>query len=203
MLEKVIDAAGLMLMLLNPFLLIVYLIDVVQSIKMKMFLNILIRAGIISSVVFIIFALGSEFIFNKIMHARFESMQMFGGVILLMIAIHFVFKGNSAIEGLRGKPQYVAGAIAMPIMVGPGTVSISVLIGGDLPACYSCITIISAVFFCILIMILLKLLHDYIRPRREQLVERYIDIIGRITSLIVGTYAVDMFMRGLKAWLDF
>ena len=50
------------------------------------------------------------------------------------------------------------------------------------------------------LMIVLKYLHDYVKARNEELVERYIDIAGRVTALVVGTFAIEMIMRGLAAW---
>jgi hypothetical protein len=50
------------------------------------------------------------------------------------------------------------------------------------------------------LMIVLKYLHDYVRVRNDELVQRYIDIAGRVTALVVGTFAIEMIMRGLVAW---
>jgi small neutral amino acid transporter SnatA (MarC family) len=41
-----------------------------------------------------------------------------------------------------------------------------------------------------------------VRPRREALIQRYIEIAGRITALVVGTIAVDMIMQGIRSWVD-
>ena len=51
-----IGSAALLLMLLNPFLLIVYLIDLVQDMDFTAFSKVLSRAGVISVLVFIFFA---------------------------------------------------------------------------------------------------------------------------------------------------
>ncbi len=196
-------AVGLLVMLLNPFLLIVYLVDIVQKVNTRLFARILIRAGFISSAVFVLFAIGGDFIFNFLLQAKFESLQIFGGVILLIIGIQFVFKGNSAIEGLRGDPEHIAGSLAMPIMIGPGTISASMITGKELSALYASMAILLALVFTILIMIGLKMTYDYVIPRKEKLVERYIEITGRITALVVGTYAIDLIMQGLKGWSIF
>jgi multiple antibiotic resistance protein len=50
-------------------------------------------------------------------------------------------------------------------------------------------------------MILLKILHNFISSRKEKLIERYIEITGRITALIVGTFSIEMILQGLMAWL--
>lgn len=123
----------LLLLLLNPFLLIIYLIDLVQDLDAGEFRRILVRAGLISSSVFTIFALLGDMIFEDLLQARFASFQIFGGLIFLLIGIQFVFTGPGALRSIRGAPEHVAGSIAMPIMIGPGTVSASILAGSKLP----------------------------------------------------------------------
>ncbi|MBD3419026.1 MAG: MarC family protein [Chitinivibrionales bacterium] len=199
---ELFESSGLMLVLLNPFLVIVYLIDIVQKLNFSKFAKVMLRGSIISVFAFWSFALLGDAIFSKFVHAEFASFQIFGGVVFLLIGLQFVFKGQNAIEGLRGESAYIAGAIAMPIMIGPGTISASVIIGKRSDPIPACIAILIAVAVSAGIMLLLKKTHDYVRPRREQLIQRYFEIAGRITALFVGTISVEMIMRGLGAWIE-
>lgn len=104
-------------MLLNPFLVIVYLIDIVQKLDKKQFNGVLIRAGVISIIVFSVFALLGDAVFTDILQAQFASFQIFGGIIFLLIGTQFVFRGPTAIEILRGESQHIAGAIAIEMMM--------------------------------------------------------------------------------------
>jgi multiple antibiotic resistance protein len=139
-------------------------------------------------------------IFSSIIQAQFASFQIFGGVIFLLIGLQFVFYGPQAIVALRGESAGLAGAIAMPVLIGPGTISASVVIGKRHEALYACATIIAAVFISVVIMLALKALHDFVRPRNEPVIRRYFEIAGRITALYVGTIAVEMIMQGLRTW---
>jgi multiple antibiotic resistance protein len=190
----------LLIMLLNPFLLIVYLVDLVQELDSGTFTRILIRAAAISSGIFITFALLGEVIFETLLQAQFASFQIFGGIIFLMIGVQFVFKGPDALKNMRGKPQHIAGAIAMPIMIGPGTVSASILAGQQLSSLWAIVAILSAVGLTVLIMVGLKTVHDLVRTRNEQLIERYVEVAGRVISLVVGTYSIEMIMQGVVHW---
>ena len=60
--------------------------------------------------------------------------------------------------------------------------------------------IVLAVAVTILVIVLLKRLHDFVRPRNEKLIERYIEVMGRVTALVVGTFSIEMIMQGLAAW---
>jgi len=198
-----IRSVALLLMLLNPFLLIIYLIDLVQEMAPQVFRRVMIRAGIISGGIFLVFGLLGDMIFRDLLQARFASFQVFGGIIFLLIGIQFVFSGPGALRQLRGSPQHLAGAIAMPIMIGPATVSASIVIGNRLPMLLAVSAILLAVIITVVTMILLKGLHDFVRPRNESLIERYIEIMGRITALVVGTYSIEMIMQGVAEWMGY
>jgi small neutral amino acid transporter SnatA (MarC family) len=191
----------LLLMLLNPFLLIIYLIDLMQELSDRAFSQVLIRAGLISGVVFIIVALAGDALFTHVLQVQFASFQIFGGIIFLLIGIQFMFTGPEAIRKMRGKPEHIAGAIAMPIMIGPTTVSASILAGSRLPPLWAATAIVVAMVVTVTTLLLLKRLHDVVRPRNARLIERYLEIMGRVTALVIGTFAIDMIMRGVQTWL--
>lgn len=195
-----IRAATLLFMLLNPFLLVVYLIDVFDKLPSATFRRVIIRAGLISTCVFSVSAIMGDVLFRDLLQAQFASFQLFGGVVFLVIGLRFVFEGNSAIKGLRGESQHIAGSIAMPLMIGPGTISASILAGKRLSHVWSVLAISSAVLVSVGVMILLKYLHDYVRTRNAELVQRYMDIAGRVTALVVGTFAIEMIMQALATW---
>jgi small neutral amino acid transporter SnatA (MarC family) len=195
-----ISSIILLFILLNPFLVIIYLIDLVQKCSFSEFLRITVRAGLISLSVFILFALTNNFIFSSIIMAEFASFQIFGGVVFLIIGIRFVFKGVDAIQELRGKPKQIIGTLTMPILIGPGTISASIVIGETLPNPLALAAIIISVAMSISIMLMLKVLHDIISSKKEELVQRYIEITGRITALVVGTFSIELIMSGVSSW---
>ena len=119
----------------------------------------------------------------------------------LLIGLQFVFRGPTAIEVLRGESEHLAGAIAMPILIGPGTISASVIIGKRHDALSACGAILAAVVISAVLMVGLMALHDFVRPKKEPLIQRYIEIAGRITALFVGTISVDMIMQGVRSWV--
>ena len=200
MMNEFVKSASLLLVLLNPFLVIIYLIDMVETLDRRQFAQVMVRAGLIATVVFCCFAILGDAIFADVVQAQFASFQIFGGVVFLLIGLQFVFRGPTAIEILRGKSENLAGAVAMPVLIGPGTISASVVIGKRLDALSACAAVIVAVGFFVAVTLMLKALHDFVRPRQAFLVKRYIEIAGRITALFVGTVSVEMIMQGLLSW---
>jgi multiple antibiotic resistance protein len=197
-----IRSTALLLVLLNPFLVIIYLTDIVQKLTWRQFSHVLIRAGLISSVVFCFFALLGDAVFSNIVQAEFASFQIFGGIVFLLIGLQFVFRGPTAIEILRGDSEHLAGAVAMPVLIGPGTISASVVIGKRHETLTACAVVVTAVIISIVIMMLIKSLHDTMRLRQERLIQRYLEIVGRVMALFVGTVAIEMIMQGIRTWID-
>ena len=197
-----LKSTALLLMLLNSFLVIIYLVDLVQKLKQKQFVCVLIRAGLIAGTVFCCFTILGDTVFTGLMQVKFASFQIFGGIVFLLIGIQFVFHGPTAIETLRGESEHIAGSIAMPVLIGPGTISASVIIGKRHDPLVACTAVVAAVAICIVATIVLKLIHDLVHQSREGLVERYIEIAGRITALYIGTVAIDMIMQGLRTWVN-
>jgi multiple antibiotic resistance protein len=196
-----LKSTTLLLVLLNPFLVSIYLVDLVEKLEGRKFSQVLIRAGLIASAVFCGFAILGDTIFSNLMQAEFASFQIFGGVVFLLIGLQFVFRGPKAIEILRGESQHLAGAVAMPVLIGPGTISASVVIGQRHDPLSACVIVFVAVMVAITLLILLKWVHDKVRPRIEPLVQRYIEVVGRVMALFVGTVAVNMIMQGVRTWI--
>ena len=192
----------LLFALLNPFLVIVYLIDPIQKLDKSHFRRALIRGGFIAGAVFCSFATLGDAIFSQIIQAEFASFQIFGGVILLLIGLQFFFQGSEAITILRGESENLAGTIAMPVLIGPGTISASILIGKKHDPLSACAAILTSVIASVVIMLILKLFHDFLRSRHEAIIRKYIAIAGRVTALYVGTISVEMIMQGLRTWLE-
>lgn len=195
------QSTGLLLVMINPFLLIIYLTGIVQKLDQRQFVRVLIRAGLIAATVFCAFAILGDAIFVRFMHVEFASFQIFGGIVFLLIGLQFVFRGPTAITILQGESEHLAGAVAMPVFIGPGSISASVVVGKIEEPLTACLVVITAMLISVTTLALLKKLHDVVLPRREALVQRYIEIAGRVMALIVGTIAVEMIMRGLSAWL--
>lgn len=196
--EALFDASLLMFALLNPLLMSAYLIEVIRDSSFAQLSTILLRAALISSAIFLGFAAGGETVFSQMLHVRFEAFMIFGGIVFLVTGLRMMLTGEAALTGLRGSPGRVAGAIAMPFMTGPGTVSAAVLIGNSLPFVSAAVAILAAVAVSIGSLLVFKVLHDYANRRNEALIERYVEIAGRVTALFVGTFAVEMILTGLE-----
>lgn len=201
MTQQFLDALVLMAVLFNPFLMSAYLHDVMSELSLRQFSGVLLRAFVISGLVFWFFAAAGDHFFESFLQVRFAAFLVFGGVLFAIIALRYMVSGAKMVEVLRGSPEHIAGTLAMPFMIGPGTVSASVVIGNRLPLLLAFLAIAVAMTLSCAFLLLSKILFDGVRHRSEALVERYLEIAGRVAAIVMGTIAVDMIMRGVDMWL--
>lgn len=194
----VFDSTLLLFALLNPFLMSAYLIELIRGCSKAEFASIVLRASTIAAVVFAVFAIGGDAVFSDVLQVRFESFVIFGGIVFLVTGLRMTLSGRVALVRLRGSPGQIAGSIAMPFMTGPGTVSAAVMIGNTLQPGAALTAIAAALVTSVGSILGFKFLHDFVHHRNEALVQRYVEIVGRVTALFVGTYAVEMLLDGFE-----
>ena len=200
--DAFVRSTTLLVVLLNPFLMSVFLLDLIESLDDRTFTYTLVRGVIIATAVFCLFALGGDAIFSDVFQVRFASFLIFGGIVFIVIGLRFIQAGPEALSELRGRPEHIAGSIAMPFMIGPGAVSASVLAGARLPVTWALASIGTAMVVMVAGLLAIKWLHGVVKERNAVLVERYVDIIGRASALLIGTIAVDMVITGIELWWD-
>ncbi len=197
--DPFIKSLALFLVLFNPFLMSIYLLDLIQDLTLQTFLRVLVRASIISGTVFLLFAWGGEAIFTDILQVEFSAFLIFGGLVIFLIAMQMLFIGSDAIKRMRGgNPEHISGSIAMPFMIGPGTISASVMAGSTLTYPLAATTIVLSLLLTIAMLAGLKYAFDIIKVRNASLLERYIDITGRAGALLTGTIGVQMVIQGIR-----
>lgn len=202
LLEPYLASFLLFFALLNPFMMSLYLLDLITDLPRAVFVRVLSRAALISAAVFSVFAWSGDALFHNVLHVRFASFQVFGGVIFLLIGARYVFTGVDAMRATRGQPEHIAGSIAMPFMIGPGTVSASVVVGARLPVLHAFGVILATLAATVVLVSAIKLMHDVVRERNARLVDRYVEIVGRLSALLIGTFAVEMIFEGIGTWLQ-
>ncbi|MDI3238890.1 MarC family protein [Acinetobacter schindleri] len=202
MLSQYTHAFALFFSLLNPFLMSIYMIGLIRHTETRVFNKGLIQGALIAFLVFLLFAWGGEAIFSKYLNVRFESFQIFGGLIFLVIGYRFVFQGADTIGEMRGAPEHLAGTIAMPFMIGPGTISAAVVTGMSMSIGEAALVIGLTLFLSCSILILMKFSHDHLRYKHAKYIDRYFDIVGRLSALLIGTIAIDMIVTGVTRLVD-
>jgi multiple antibiotic resistance protein len=199
--NEAIKASVLLVVMLNPFALSVYLLDIFRSNSFRTVAGIVLRAALISGTVFGVFACFGEAVFTKVLQVRFAAFQVFGGLLFLIIALRFMLSGSATLVTLRGEPEQVAGTVAMPFMIGPGTVSAATMAGLRLEPLLAVAAILSALLCTVMVLVGFKVLFDWLGARNGRLTERYVQLASRVSAMAMGAIAVEMTLSGLDAWV--
>jgi small neutral amino acid transporter SnatA (MarC family) len=141
--------------------------------------RVLLRGSLISVAVFAIFAWSGDAFFSDVLQVRFASFQIFGGIVFLLIGARLVLTGADAMRAMRGQPEHIAGSIAMPFIIGPGTVSASVVVGARLPVLHGIAVIAVALAITVALVTAIKVAHDFLKERNARLFDRYIEAGSR------------------------
>lgn len=191
------------LAILNPFALCLYLAGVMDDLESRVFVRVLFWASLISLVVFWIFAVVGERLLLDFLGVRPEALRIFGGVIFFVVAYNYVTKGFRATELLRGSLEELPSAIALPFMIGAGTITQAILLGKKQGPYLSVFILFLGLFVCFSIVIAFKLVRDHLKKAREKVFERYVNILSRINGLLIGAISTEMVVSGIrKLWLQ-
>lgn len=196
-----VSSVMLLLVILNPFALSVYLFEVLREHPAKTIAAMLLRAVLIAGSVLGVFAIGGERLLTDLLHVRFFAFQIFGGLIFLIIGIKFILEGAGAVALLRGEPAQLAGTVAMPFLIGPGTISAAALAGAKHGPWLGVICVGLALGTTAAVLLLLKVLFDRVKERNAAILERYAEIAGRVSGFLAGSISIEMIATGLETWL--
>ena len=186
------------LVLFNPFVLFVYLSSVIEELPRETFHQVFFRATLISLVILIIFAVLGDLIFAQVLSIRFASFQIFGGLVVVAIALVFIIQGGKSIITLRENLDDMASEIALPFMVGVTTVSLSVIVGENFSfAECAFIIFVSLLINFLAVMFLIKTKFDFLNNRLRVVFDKILYIFIRLNGFFLGAIGVDMAINGI------
>jgi len=191
------------LAILNPFALRLYLAGVMDDLESRIFVKVLFWASLISLVVFWVSAIMGEPLLVEFVGVRPEALRIFGGIIFFVIAYNYVTRGYRATEVLRGSLEELPSAIALPFMIGAGTITEAILLGKRHGPYLSMFLLFLGLCVCFIVVVGFKLVKDCLKGEREKVFERYVNILSRINGLLIGAISADMVVSGIrKLWLQ-
>ena len=185
------------LVLLNPFALFVYLIPLKKEQGIRTFADILLRASAISLVIYLLFAWFGQNIFN-VLNIDFESFRIFGGIVLTSLALSFILQGKKSMIATRGEFSQIAAEIALPFIVGVGTITQSILIGERLSDAESFVVLTLVMVTNFLIVTLLAFARHVLREDLKVVLDKNAEILLRINGFVVGAYGINLVIVGIS-----
>jgi multiple antibiotic resistance protein len=199
-----LEAISGFLIMINPFALFLYLRPVMVDLTAYQFRWVLLRASLISLVLFMLFLGTGDAVFTAVLDVRFHSFRLFGGIVIFSFAYIFIVKGSEALIQTREDLSELASGIALPFMVGAGTISLATLLGKKLPFWQGILTLLIILAINYGLIIGLKAIRDHIpSPRFQVAFDKLMAIFLRVNGFFLGAIGVDMIATsGVALWKD-
>ena len=188
------------LVLLNPFALFLYLEPLMLDLSNRQFNIVLVKATIISFMITLIFFLFGDYLFQNILKIDIESMRILGGIVLFSFAYFNIVKGRKGFIQMKENLTDLASEIALPFMIGAGTLSLTIMMRHQLPFWIGVLSFLIIFSFNHIFVMLLKAFKDQISKRKFKVAyDKNMQILLRINGFIVGAVGIDMIVTGIKA----
>ncbi|MBN1589342.1 MAG: MarC family protein [Pirellulales bacterium] len=184
--------------ILNPFALSLYLASLMDDLERRQFFSVLFQASLISLVVFVLFAWCGEPLLVDFLAVQPAALRVFGGLIFVVVAYNYVTQGYKATVFLRGDLDGLPSSIALPFMIGAGTITQAILTGKRHELLPAVLIITCTLVVCFVIVAAFKIVRDHMSGPRERVFLRYVNILARLNGLIIGAISIDMIAEGLK-----
>jgi len=185
--------------MLNPFALFLYLKPVMSGLSDKDFRAVFIKASGISFGIFLVFLLLGDLVFQKVFRINFESFRIFGGIVLFSFAYIFIVQGKKGFIQIKGDLHDLASEIALPFMVGAGTISLTVLMAEQLVLWQGVLSLIIIMLINFVIIMGMKSMRSAMRSKTLQIAfDKNMELLLRINGFFLGAIGVDMVVSGIS-----
>lgn len=189
------SALILLLLVLDPLGSLPIFIAVLKRIPVERRRAVALREASIAFAVLVAFMLGGQH-FLRVMHLSERSLEVAGGVILLLIAMRMVFGGVAdlyAEEGQPGEPFIFP--LAVPLLAGPSAMATVLLLASRQPDrlwhWLGALTVAMAV--CTLVLLMAQQL-------RRWLGVQVVSAMEKLMGLVLTAIAVEMLLAGTKRY---
>jgi len=189
-----LSALVLLLLVLDPFGSLPIFISVLQGVPPERRARVALREVVIAFGVLLAFMLGGQ-AFLGVMRLSERSLEVAGGVILLIIAIRMIFAGGAEVYASDGQREPFIFPLAVPLLAGPSAMATVLLLASRQPdrlgAWVGALTLAMAVSGAVL------LTADRLR---RLLGPSVVAAIEKLMGLVLTAVAVEMILAGLKRY---
>jgi len=189
-----VSAFILLLLVLDPLGSLPIFIPIMRSVPSERRRWVAVReVGIAFCVLFVFMFLGDSFL--RVMHLSERSLEVAGGVILLMVAIRMIFSHEGGVYGAPEGKEPLIFPLAVPLLAGPSAMATVLLLASRQPerlmhwvAALTCAMAVSGAVL---------MLCDRIR---RLLGDSVVSALEKLMGLVLTAVAVEMLLAGLKRY---
>ena len=151
------------------------------------------EVGIAFGVLFAFMFLGEGFL--RVMRLSERSLEVAGGVILLMVAIRMIFSHEGGVYGTPEGKEPLIFPLAVPLLAGPSAMATVLLLASRQPE--RMLTWVGALASAMGVSLLVLLLCDRIR---RWVGDSVVAAVEKLMGLVLTAIAVEMILAGLKRY---
>lgn len=192
-----VSALVLLLLVLDPFGSLPIFISVLKTVAPERRRHVALReAGIAFSVLLVFMLAGQSFL--QVMRLSERSLEVAGGVILLIIAMRMIFSRSEAYvqhEGSGAPREPFIFPLAVPLLAGPSAMATVLLLASRQPDRIA--EWVGALTVALVVSAIVLLTADRIR---RLLGDSMVSAIEKLMGLVLTAVAVEMTLAGLKRY---
>ena len=189
-----LSAFILLLLVLDPLGSLPVFIPIMREVAPERRRRVAVREALIAFAVLFAFMLFGD-VFLRVMRLSERSLEVAGGVILLMVAIRMIFSHEGGVYGTpEGKEPFIF-PLAVPLMAGPSAMATVLLLASRQPdrvlAWAGALTCAMAVSGAVLLLC---------ERIRRLLGDSVVSALEKLMGLVLTAIAVEMILAGLKQY---
>jgi MarC family membrane protein len=190
-----VSALVLLLLVLDPFGSLPIFISVLKGVAPERRKRVALREASIALAVLLGFMFAGEG-FLRLMHLSERSLEVAGGVILLIIAVRMIFSSGAQIYAAddSGREPFIF-PLAVPLLAGPSAMATVLLLASRQPD--KLLEWVGAVVAAMTVCAIVMLLSERIR---RLLGNSMVSAIEKLMGLVLTAIAVEMILAGLKRY---
>ena len=189
-----LSAFILLLLVLDPFGSLPIFISILGGVKPERRTFVAVREVLIAFVVLLVFMVSGQGFLN-LMRLSERSLEVAGGVILIIIAIRMIFGGEGAYGAEIGEREPFIFPLAVPLLAGPSAMATVLLLASRQPE--HLFTWIGALTAALAVSGVVLLAANHIR---RALGPQMVAAIEKLMGLVLTAVAVEMILAGLKRY---
>jgi MarC family membrane protein len=187
-----LSALVLLLLVLDPFGSLPIFVSVLQGVPPERRARVALREVALAFCVLLAFMLGGQG-FLSVMRLSERSLEVAGGVILLIIAIRMIFAGGAEVYASDGQKEPFIFPLAVPLLAGPSAMATVLLLASRQPE--RLLTWVGALTLAMAVSGVVLLAADRIR---RWLGASVVSALEKLMGLVLTAVAVEMVLAGLK-----
>ncbi|MCM8819152.1 MAG: MarC family protein [Candidatus Omnitrophica bacterium] len=185
------------IVLLNPVSKIVVLSAIGIGVDAKELRRVSLKATLTAMIILFVFSFAGTFILKNIFRIEIYSLQIVGGIVLFLIGIRALQKGEFFELDLKQKMSDIAVVpIAAPMIAGPATITASISQSAIYGSFITYLSIFAALTINFVIMILAGQINSFFKKYN------LLGPLVRITGLFMASIGINMALTGIKTFLE-